>query len=166
VPGFVFSGAGDVHWPVRGPEAGKVGGFSLHAGVVAEAHESVKLQRLCRTITRPAISEQRLSVSPRGRVLRGLLEVARGHAIAEPLVRAPVAPRQRCADEGRTFAFSRPARLFPARLGACLFGLAFRVWGRRLLKEPGTHGGTTRPCGTAVRRTAISAFRYPWEGQA
>ena len=49
-------------------DAGKVGGFSLHAGVAAEAHESVKLERLCRYIARPAISEQRLSISPRGRV--------------------------------------------------------------------------------------------------
>ncbi len=29
-------------------DAGKVGGFSLHAGVAAEAHESQKLERLCR----------------------------------------------------------------------------------------------------------------------
>jgi len=49
-------------------DAGKVGGFSLHAGVAAEAHESQKLERLCRTIARPAISEKRLSLSPRGRV--------------------------------------------------------------------------------------------------
>ena len=48
--------------------AGKVGGFSLHAGVAAEAHESHKLEKLCRYITRPAISEQRLSISPQGRV--------------------------------------------------------------------------------------------------
>ena len=49
-------------------EAGKVGGFSLHAGVAAEAHESKKLEKLCRYITRPAISEQRLSILPQGRV--------------------------------------------------------------------------------------------------
>jgi len=49
-------------------EAGKVGGFSLHAGVTAEAHESRKLEKLCRYVTRPAISEQRLSISPQGRV--------------------------------------------------------------------------------------------------
>jgi len=29
-------------------DAGKVGGFSLHAGVAAEAHEGQKLERLCR----------------------------------------------------------------------------------------------------------------------
>src|SRR5690606_12063023 len=33
-------------------EAGKVGGFSLHAGVAAEAHESHKLEKLCRYITK------------------------------------------------------------------------------------------------------------------
>jgi len=49
-------------------DAGKVGGFSLHAAVAAEAHEGQKLERLCRYITRPAISEKRLSLSPQGRV--------------------------------------------------------------------------------------------------
>jgi hypothetical protein len=49
-------------------DAGKVGGFSLHAGVAAEAHESHKLEKLCRYITRPAISEKRLSISSQGRV--------------------------------------------------------------------------------------------------
>ena len=53
--------------PLEGA-AGKVGGFSLHAGVAAEAHESHKLEKLCRYITRPAISEKRLSISPQGRV--------------------------------------------------------------------------------------------------
>ncbi len=49
-------------------EAGKVGGFSLHAGVAAEAHESHKLEKLCRYVTRPAISEKRLSIALQGRV--------------------------------------------------------------------------------------------------
>jgi len=49
-------------------DAGKVGGFSLHAGVAAEAHEGQKLERLCRYIARPVISEKRLSLSPQGRV--------------------------------------------------------------------------------------------------
>ncbi len=53
--------------PLEG-DAGKVGGFSLHAGVAAEAHESEKLEKLCGYITRPAISEKRLSISPQGRV--------------------------------------------------------------------------------------------------
>jgi len=49
-------------------DAGKVGGFSLRAGVTAEAHEGQKLERRCRTIARPAISEKRLSLSPQARV--------------------------------------------------------------------------------------------------
>jgi hypothetical protein len=32
--------------------AGQVGGFSLHAGVAAEAHQSQKLEKLCRYIKR------------------------------------------------------------------------------------------------------------------
>jgi hypothetical protein len=43
--------------------AGNVAGFSLHAGVVAKAHERDKLERLCRYITRPAVSEKRLSLT-------------------------------------------------------------------------------------------------------
>jgi len=50
-------------------DAGKVGGFSLHAGAAAEAHESHKLERLCRSMVRPAISEKRLSLSPQGTAL-------------------------------------------------------------------------------------------------
>jgi HSP90 family molecular chaperone len=34
-------------------------GFSLRAGVLANADEPDKLERLCRYISRPAISEQR-----------------------------------------------------------------------------------------------------------
>jgi hypothetical protein len=49
-------------------DAGQVGGFSLHAGVVAQAHERDQLERLCRYITRPAIAARRLSISPQGRV--------------------------------------------------------------------------------------------------
>ncbi len=40
-------------------EAGQVGGFSLHAGVAAQAHEGDKLERLCRYIPRPRKSVAR-----------------------------------------------------------------------------------------------------------
>jgi hypothetical protein len=43
---------------------GKVAEFSLHAGVDARADERQKLERLCRYISRPAITEQRLSLTP------------------------------------------------------------------------------------------------------
>ncbi len=42
---------------------GKVSGFSLHAGVAARADERKKLERLCRYISRPAVSEKRLSLT-------------------------------------------------------------------------------------------------------
>jgi hypothetical protein len=47
---------------------GKVAGFSLHAGVAAKAQERKKLERLCRYISRPAVSEKRLSLTPNGNV--------------------------------------------------------------------------------------------------
>ena len=47
---------------------GRIAGFSLHAGVAAKARERGKLERLCRYITRPAVSEQRLSLTPNGNV--------------------------------------------------------------------------------------------------
>jgi hypothetical protein len=37
-------------------------GFSLHTGVFANADEPDKLERLCRYISRPAISEQRAAL--------------------------------------------------------------------------------------------------------
>lgn len=47
---------------------GQVSGFSLHAGVAAKAHQRQKLERLCRYITRPAVSEKRLSLTPNGNI--------------------------------------------------------------------------------------------------
>ncbi len=54
------------HTPIDEPpttRAGNVSGFSLHAGVAARANERHKLERLCRYITRPAVSEERLSLN-------------------------------------------------------------------------------------------------------
>ena len=47
---------------------GKVAGFSLHAGAATKAHERDKLERLCRYIARPAVSEKRLSLTAQGKV--------------------------------------------------------------------------------------------------
>jgi len=41
-----------------GDAVSQVAGFSLHAGVAARAHERKKLERLCRYISRPAVSEK------------------------------------------------------------------------------------------------------------
>jgi hypothetical protein len=50
------------------PSLSRIGVRPLHAGAVAQAHERDKLERLCRHITRPAIAEKRLSISPKGLV--------------------------------------------------------------------------------------------------
>ena len=41
---------------------------SVHAGVATQAHERDKLERLCRYITRPAVSTKRLSLTRHGKV--------------------------------------------------------------------------------------------------
>ena len=66
----------------------KASGFSLHAGVAAARHERRKLERLCRYITRPAIAEPRLSLTPHGNVRYQLKTPYRDgttHVIFEPL---------------------------------------------------------------------------------
>ena len=44
-------------------------GFSLHAAVRIDAHQRKELERLCRTITRPAIANERLSRNSKGQVV-------------------------------------------------------------------------------------------------
>ena len=54
--------------PAPDEPLGNAGGFSLHAGVATGANERTKLERLCRYISRPALSEKRLSLTSGGRV--------------------------------------------------------------------------------------------------
>jgi hypothetical protein len=68
--------------------AGKVAGFSLHAGVAAKAHQRDKLERLCRYIARPAVSEKRLSLTAHGNIRYQLKTPYRDgttHVVFEPL---------------------------------------------------------------------------------
>ncbi len=46
----------------------RAAGFSLHAGVAAKAHERKKLERLCRYIARPAVSEKHMSLTAQCKV--------------------------------------------------------------------------------------------------
>ena len=67
---------------------GNVAGFSLHAGVATKASERAELERLCRYITRPAVSTKRLSLTRNGRVRYELKTPWRNgttHVIFEPL---------------------------------------------------------------------------------
>lgn len=71
-----------------GDTVGKVAGFSLHTGVAAKAHERSKLERLCRYISRPAVSEKRLSLTEPGKVryqLKTPYKDGTTHVIFEPL---------------------------------------------------------------------------------
>jgi hypothetical protein len=71
-----------------GEEVGKVAGFSLHAGVMARADERQELERLCRYISRPVVSEKRLSLIPNDNVRYRLKTPYRDsttHVIFEPL---------------------------------------------------------------------------------
>jgi hypothetical protein len=66
----------------------KVAGFSLHAGVAAQAWERQKLERLARYISRPAVSEKRLSLTPSGNIryqLKTPYNDGTTHVIFEPL---------------------------------------------------------------------------------
>jgi hypothetical protein len=68
--------------------AGQVGGFSLNAGVAARADQRDKLERLCRYVSRPAVSEARLSLSPGGHVryqLKTPFRDGTAHVLFEPL---------------------------------------------------------------------------------
>jgi len=67
---------------------GHVAGFSLHPGAATKANERAKLDRLCRYITRPAVSTQRLSMTRNGRVcyeLKTPWSNGSTHVIFEPL---------------------------------------------------------------------------------
>jgi len=46
----------------------KAGGFSLHCGVAAAAHQRDKRERLCRCIARPAIANERMELTRQGDV--------------------------------------------------------------------------------------------------
>ena len=61
----------------------RAAGFSLHAGVASEAHEREKLERLCRYITRPAVSAERLSLTAQGNIRYRL--VAPAHPCARDI---------------------------------------------------------------------------------
>ena len=63
-------------------------GFSLHAAVKVEAGQTSRLEHLCRYLTRPPLSNKRLSFTPDGRVVHELRAPFRDgttHFIFEPL---------------------------------------------------------------------------------
>ncbi len=53
---------------VRQPLCADIDGFSMHAAVRVQAHVRKRLEQLCRYITRPALSDQRVQINAAGQV--------------------------------------------------------------------------------------------------
>jgi hypothetical protein len=67
---------------------GQANGFSLHAGVAAEANERRTLERLCRYVSRPAVAIERLPLTAQGHIRYALKTPYRDgttHVVFEPL---------------------------------------------------------------------------------
>ena len=67
---------------------GKIPTFSLYAGVAANKHQRKKLERLCRYITRPAVSTKRPSLTDQGKIryeLKTAYDNGTTHIIFDPL---------------------------------------------------------------------------------
>ncbi|MFN9193219.1 MAG: transposase [Pseudomonadota bacterium] len=54
--------------PARQPLCADIDGFSLHAAVRVGAHDRRRLEQLCRAITRPALSDERVQLNAAGQV--------------------------------------------------------------------------------------------------
>jgi hypothetical protein len=66
----------------------KISGFSLEARVFAHENEPAKLERICRYVARPAISEERLSLTSTGKIryeLKTPYHDGTTHVFFEPL---------------------------------------------------------------------------------
>jgi hypothetical protein len=73
---------------IQNKVVGNIAGFSLHAGVYAKSNQRDKLERLCRYISRPPVSEHRLSLTEQGNIRYELKTPYRNgttHMIFEPL---------------------------------------------------------------------------------
>lgn len=54
------------------PGLARANGFSLHAGVATQSHQLRKLERLCRYISRPAVSSERMAITNQGKIRQTL----------------------------------------------------------------------------------------------
>ena len=109
---------------------GEAAGFSLHGGVATKANERMKLERLCRYITRPAVAAKRMSLTRNGQVRYELKTPWRNgttHVIFEPLdfvsrlVSLVPKPRVNLTRFHGVFAPNSKyrSRVTPARRGKC-----------------------------------------------
>ena len=74
--------------PKQKPFLAEYSSFSLHAGVFCPAKDKKKLEHLCRYISRPSLSEARLSLNNKGQVVYKLKTPYRNgttHIVLDPL---------------------------------------------------------------------------------
>ncbi len=72
----------------RQPLCADIDGFGLHAAVRVEAHDRKRLEQLCRYITRPAMSDERVQLNAAGQVelkLKTPLRDGTTHLVMSPL---------------------------------------------------------------------------------
>jgi len=98
----------------RQPLCADIDGFSLHAAVRVEAHDRKRLEQLCRYITRPALSDERVQLNAAGQVELKLKTPWRDGTTH--LVMSPLEFMQRLAAgaaEGRPWGYSAAAEVAP-----------------------------------------------------
>ena len=96
------------HPPAPNPCIAQLSGFSLHAGTRCRAHERDSLERLCRYIARPALSNERLSVNDRAQVVYRLKHpFGTTHVVLDPIDfiarLAALVPRPRAIERAQFF---------------------------------------------------------------
>jgi len=108
----------------RQPLCADIDGFSLHAAVRVEAHDRKRLEQLCRDITRPAPSDERVQLNAAGQVELKLKTPWRNgttHLVMSPLefIQRLAAPKPRSRLRPRMTALRRPILALgcPLRVG-------------------------------------------------
>jgi hypothetical protein len=138
----------------RQPLCADIDGFSLHAAVRVEAHDRKRLEQLCRTITRPALSDERVQLNAAGQVELKLKTPWRDgttHRVMSPLEfmqRLAARATEGCSSGTRAAAAAAPHPV---------------PWGAGPEREAAASGGAARPtrASTGGRRVRSRACPGP-----
>jgi Putative transposase len=111
----------------RQPLCADIDGFSLHAAVRVESNDRKRLEQLCRYITRPALSDERVQLNAAGQVELKLKTPWRDgttHLVLRRDANSPVDCLRQ--PKGPSSARARPARLSPLEFMQRLAALVLR----------------------------------------
>jgi len=109
--------AASTHVPVAAPDSlcHESHGFSLHAATQVDGHDRERLEKLCRYVARPALSQARLTVRGDGKVLWELRKPWRDGTRAfvfDPLSRGATGRVRSCSTRSPfSSAWSRSCRI-------------------------------------------------------